>query len=370
MAPPSASPTTRSGSAAQVLGPAMPRKAGKLGVWVGVGALLFALAGTGVFVAMRGSDREPAGEPAASSVPAPPKPAAAPVVAPPPAVTTEPACADGQTRSDDTRGHCCWPGQAWSTSKARCVGAPSCPHGTKPRGEQCAAVAAEIASTLVPSHAPEVHDPSKRATAPELALNAKTYAPGATIEIRFASPISSATNSRAWVTVAKAGTPPTSYGTWKYVDDGATTASLVAPTTSGSYEIRLHTNYPTQAFNVARTAALVVGEVAAVVEPGVTPPSQQRFSVVNPTLHGGVEVEITFPTALHAAPGERFWVTVVAADAADDRYGKWDYVADGARHFKLAVPTAAGDYEVRLHANYPKKSTNVVFRARIHVDPT
>lgn len=47
-------------------------------------------------------------------------------------------CSSGQVSNADTSGHCCWPGQAWSRSKSKCVGAPDCPSGTHIEGESCA----------------------------------------------------------------------------------------------------------------------------------------------------------------------------------------------------------------------------------------
>lgn len=52
-----------------------------------------------------------------------------------------PVCPVGQTITTDTAGHCCWPGQAWSKSRAACVGIPECPMGTQAQGESCVAAA-------------------------------------------------------------------------------------------------------------------------------------------------------------------------------------------------------------------------------------
>jgi hypothetical protein len=38
-------------------------------------------------------------------------------------------CADGKVSNEDTRGNCCWPGQAWSVTRSVCVGTPQCPAG-------------------------------------------------------------------------------------------------------------------------------------------------------------------------------------------------------------------------------------------------
>jgi TPR repeat protein len=36
---------------------------------------------------------------------------------------------DGKVRNADTQGHCCWPGQAWSSQRGACLGSPMCPDG-------------------------------------------------------------------------------------------------------------------------------------------------------------------------------------------------------------------------------------------------
>jgi molybdopterin converting factor small subunit len=46
-------------------------------------------------------------------------------------------CEDGKTVSEDTVGHCCWPGQSWSRMKGQCQGKPDCPAGYARDGEDC-----------------------------------------------------------------------------------------------------------------------------------------------------------------------------------------------------------------------------------------
>lgn len=56
--------------------------------------------------------------------------------APPPATV----CKPGMSVSEDTGGHCCWPGQAWSKSRQKCLGVPvRCPSGMVADGsvDQC-----------------------------------------------------------------------------------------------------------------------------------------------------------------------------------------------------------------------------------------
>jgi hypothetical protein len=48
-------------------------------------------------------------------------------------------CPAGQQMSEDTRGHCCWPAQVWSTTRGTCVGIPQCPTGLQVSGEICVA---------------------------------------------------------------------------------------------------------------------------------------------------------------------------------------------------------------------------------------
>lgn len=63
----------------------------------------------------------------------------------------------GQLTSEDTAGHCCWPEQAWSKLKGRCVGEPACMSGFVKSGETCQVEAAPKAvaeaSPATPAHA-------------------------------------------------------------------------------------------------------------------------------------------------------------------------------------------------------------------------
>ena len=397
--------TTRGGAAAQIVAsvpaPAAPRRSR---AWLVAGGLLLALGGAGAAVAalaLRGHEDRggavagsaaampPPGPPpervAAAAMPPPGPPAGPPAdaaVAPvaavaavvhdpapaagsaaPPSAPPEAMCPPGQTRRDDTHGHCCWPAQAWSISAGKCVGAPRCPDGMIARAGQC------LASAAGPRGAP--HRPSATAQiagAPGFRLGAASCAPGDEIAIRFDAPVSSRPDSRAWITVVEADRPPSAYGAWSYLDDGATVATLKAPSKPGAYEVRLHTDYPARTFNVQRAVALTVGAERAEPAAAVTPASAQRFAIAARTLRPGARIDLTFATAMHAAPHEQFWVTVVDAGAADSAWGAYDYVPPGARRMHLTAPARPGAYEVRLHANYPTKTTNLVHRVAIQVE--
>ena len=246
-------------------------------------------------------------------------------------------------RHADSAGNCCWEGQAWSTAKNKCVGKPTCPTGMKLKGETCIAVPVSATGVLA------------------FKLDAKTYAPGAPITVAFPGAMSSKPNNRAWVTVVEQTLPPSRYGTWEYVQDGAKTAKLVAPTKPGGYEVRLHTNYPTQSTNVVHSVALTIAEPAAL--PTAT---KLRFSTKKQAAPGE-EVTLVFAQAMTAPPNEKFWVTVTKPDEGDSAYHHYDYVPANAKTMTFKVPDEPGDYEIRLHANYPTKSTNLVHRVKIHV---
>ncbi len=373
-----------------------------------IGGLAFLAAGTCVFAVVSYVSKKdvPAPEPpvaeAPKPAPAPPPAAKAAAVAPAstPAVVAEAACADGQTRSDDTRGHCCWPGQAWSGTKTACVGAPACPAGSRADGESCAAVVATtttaVATTSAPPPTATVATPlaSDTAVAPTISLNARTYAPGAKVQISFAQPISSVEGNKAFVTIASAENPPSSFESRELLTDRAQRVTLIAPAERGDYEVRLFTNYPKDNFKIARVAgftvasaeaapAVVAANTAPVATPALqvakpppppavasdeTPRAQQRFSAPS-SAAAGSRLAVSFPVPLHAKKDEQFWVTVVKAGDGPGSWGRFEYLAQDAKGASIPLPTDAGDYEVRLHANFPTKRNNIVFHAPLRIDP-
>ena len=349
-------PTTGAGAASEVVRTAPP-PVSKRGLWIGSAVAAIAIAGVATVAAVQhGSATAP---PLEAARPVAPAPAPAPALAP-----AEPAklaeCPAGQVRTADTQSHCCWQDQAWSNAKGRCVGIASCPHGMIAKADGCLAAAstALTAPTKVP--------PLVASDAPELHLSGTTFVPGSNILIRLSAPISSKPTDRAWITLVEADKPASDYGTWGYLDDGEVEAHFKAPAKLGAYQIRLHTNYPAKSFNVRRAVAF---EVVAVqpTSNAVTPLAQQKFSLAATSFKRNDKALVTFATALHPAPHERFWITLVATGSADTTWGSYQYVPDGARTIQMQLP-ATGDYEIRLHANYPAQQTNVVDRHAIHVD--
>lgn len=137
------------------LEPSPPPTSSRLPLILGLLLLLVVLAG-GAFLLGRASPAPDTPPPARANAPshpadttpvAPPKTLPAPIPPPPTDVVTQETappdppsepepepCPEGQVRSVDTQGACCWPGQAWNGT--RCVGLPTaCPVGLEPHAE-------------------------------------------------------------------------------------------------------------------------------------------------------------------------------------------------------------------------------------------
>lgn len=364
-------PTTHSSSAAQVVPAATQPTKTKSKVPLIAGVIAVVAGGVVVFALTNKKE-----SPAPAAAPAPSPVAAAPAPAPPPPTPPSPpqqltGCPDGKTRSIDTGDHCCWPDQVWSNGKAKCIGKPHCPPGTQAKNEDCRAMSTTTTQQGTPIKAPPPQPIVQSTVIPTFTLNAKSFVVGDPIEIKFGKPVSSKTGDQAWITVSEAGSPQSSYGEWEYVTDGANSASLKAPKKAGAYEVRIHTNFPSKSYNVRYAVPITVTEQP--VDPsdptqGVTPPAKQRFTLDKTTFKHGEPIVAKFGMKMKALPNERFWITVVEADKPNDAYGGYEYVQADARKVTITAPGQPGDYEVRLHANYPTKSTNLVHRARVRIE--
>src|SRR5262245_48463726 len=69
-------------------------------------------------------------------------------------------------------------------------------------------------------------------------------ADGTVVRVFFGAPIASTDASRCWIAILDPAAPDSEYGTWQYVPDGATEVALPAPVRGGTYEVRLHADYP------------------------------------------------------------------------------------------------------------------------------
>ena len=94
--------------------------------------------------------------------------------------------------------------------------------------------------------------------------------------------------------------------------------------------------------------------------------SARGMSLVKSTVRQGESVKVKFSPRLEAKSGEKYWITIVEAGAGDTAYTSYKYLVDEAS-IELAAPAVAGDYEVRLHGNYPTKTYNLIGRAKLTV---
>jgi eukaryotic-like serine/threonine-protein kinase len=373
--PGTAGQTTASGSAAQLVPvhTVTPTKRGG-GMFVLLGILLAGLGGVGWWVALRGSDPQ---KPASLVASAPSAlksamqtPQEAAQAAPPAAATgsgeavrsenaSAPSPRAPQTPSSVQPSEPSPTAPEKGALDPRLEGLPSAALSTLSRSGQPAPTRPSVPPP------PPPNDPSRPkpgGAVPKLELRSKTYPTGGTITVTFAAPMPSPGNNRAWVTVVAAGARPDQYDRWTYVENGATTAILPVPSAPGAYEVRLHTDYPQRSTNLRQSVPITVKDATG----GSS--VEHRFMLATKIARVGALVDVTFPGPMKAAAGEKFWITTIEKGAPDSKYGQWAYVEDGAREMSIPMPTTPGSYEIRLHANYPRLSTNVVHRASIRVE--
>lgn len=92
------------------------------------------------------------------------------------------------------------------------------------------------------------------------------------------------------------------------------------------------------------------------------------FSLQKKTLQIGEAPVATFNSPLKPRPKEQFWITIVKFGAKDNDWGLWQMLGSGDKQATLKMPTAAGDYEVRLHGRYPTKNSMIIHRQKLTVD--
>jgi hypothetical protein len=83
----------------------------------------------------------------------------------------------------------------------------------------------------------------------------------------------------------------------------------------------------------------------------------------------GQQIEVVYAKPMKNSPkGDRYWITITHAGAADAEWGAWVYVEDGATSTTLSAPTEPGQYEIRLHDYYPKKPYHILQREPLTVE--
>jgi len=191
-------------------------------------------------------------------------------------------------------------------------------------------------------------------------LDSTTVSGGATVTITFAAPLDEA-QARHWVCIVKPTDADSTFGVWAYADAGATSATLKAPDVDGDYEVRLHSNYPDKSHNVLHRVALKVT--------GLKPTPAADAQLVLPSASVPVDqaVKVRFKVPLVPEADDKYWACIVPAGAPATAQGLWRMVPVAAEELELPAATSSGKHEVRLHANYPAKHTNVIHSLPIEI---
>ena len=111
--------------------------------------------------------------------------------------------------------------------------------------------------------------------------------------------------------------------------------------------------------NIWGIAALLVGVLACEAPP--------TMRVDKSTVATGGDVVVTFDQALTGRATNQYWVALQPASAApSDTTGR--IVLDRTDRGVHLRTTAPGDFEVRLHGNYPKEEHHLLARVPVKVD--
>ena len=111
-------------------------------------------------------------------------------------------------------------------------------------------------------------------------------------------------------------------------------------------------------------AVAEIGSPASVEADGVG-----TMSVERDRLKVATKVTVRFAKPLKTLPGEKYWITIVKAGSDSTAYNSYRYLESGARSIELDAPGSAGEYEIRLHGNYPTKTYNLLMSLPIDVVP-
>ena len=190
-------------------------------------------------------------------------------------------------------------------------------------------------------------------------LSTTTLKVGERPSLTFKTPLQPAPGEQFWVTVVPKGAADTVWGAWQFVPHAATAMALEPLKSGGRFEIRLHSEYPTKATNVAARAAITVKGKRLTAGLG--------FELSRPEVLLGNAPVANYTGRVTAEMG--LWITVVKKYEPDTSWGQWQFVPADTESTTLAAPQRPGAYEVRLHDGYPEKATNVIARQALIVLP-
>jgi hypothetical protein len=131
---------------------------------------------------------------------------------------------------------------------------------------------------------------------------ASSVAPGSSVPITVARSPQSTTD---WIAFFAAGSPASSYMNWIYVPASSpVTVSLVAPTVSGAYELRLYLN---NTYTLAATKPVTVGGTSLATNTSAV----LTWDLGTDTTLAGYKVYVGTTSGLYNYPGSPFTVTNV-----------------------------------------------------------
>ncbi|MBL8914207.1 MAG: hypothetical protein JNM17_26115 [Archangium sp.] len=207
-----------------------------------------------------------------------------------------------------------------------------------------------------------------------MSIERTTWGVGTNFTVTFSEPMKAEPGEKFWVTIVDPGAGSTAYTSYKYLDPSATTIELAAPAVSGDYEIRLHGNYPTKTYNLidrlkfrsAQDPRAEVDDSQVAPEPADQGAKSKLMALLKARLNPNSTFTVKFG-ALKPKKSEKFWVAIATSGSPDSEYLSYQFVEAGSKSVELSTPDAPGQYEVRLHGNYPTKKTNVVDRVKLTV---
>lgn len=157
----------------------------------------------------------------------------------------------------------------------------------------------------------------------------QTAIAGEEVAVEFTGP---APASGDWITVVKADAAANKYNDYHYTKQGSP-GQLRMPLEAGEYELRFVQGNK----KVIATQSISVTAATATL-------SAKDTAIAGET----VSVEFTGPK-----PASGDWITVIAPDAAENKYGDYAYTKQGSPA-EIRMPLDAGDYEIRFVQNSKK----------------
>lgn len=95
-----------------------------------------------------------------------------------------------------------------------------------------------------------------------------------------------------------------------------------------------------------------------------------RMTVDPNPVTASTTVWARFDRPINGRATDQYWIVIAPAGAAGSYRDGREHVPRNAEGMKLQAPPAPGDYEVRLHGDWPKREDNVVSVVQLRVLPT